>query len=495
MRSALVLLLALTPLCVYAQEQAASDPADKLAAEVKRMIDVFSVVNQQAADPVSPDTAIYQGAIPGMLRTLDPHSAFFDPQQFQQLNEMQHSEQKGFGSIVSVLPGRVIVLQTLQGTPSEKAGLSAGDEIVAINGIPLANLEFEQLVQLLTIARQREVSLEIRRPGNASLLRINMSPELMNSPTVDRSFLIAPGVGYLRVTSFEQPTGSLVRETIEKLGGADLKGLILDLRNNPGGAVQAAIETAALFMKPDQLIFSIKGRSATTEDVRVPKYGRPYNFPMAVLVNGKTASASEILSGALQDHDRAVILGEPSYGKGLVQQVFMLSDNTGLALTTAFYYTPSGRSIQKPLNGVQLGAATVVDKGPYKTDSGREVRGGGGIQPDEVVYPAQQSRLQLVLDASGTITSFASEYLRAHKTSEDVQVTPELLDQLETYAAGRQIQPSVGEWLAIRDWVQSRLTQEIANLKDGVAKGDEIELKRDPVVQRALERIGAGKAQ
>ena len=173
------------------------------------------------------------------------------------------------------------------------------------------------------------------------------------------------------------------------------------LRDNPGGAVQAAIETASLFLKAEQVIFSAKGRSSQNEEVRVPKYNRPYTFPLAVLVNAKSASASEIVSGSLQDHDRAVILGEPSYGKGLVQQVYTLSSNSGLALTTAFYYTPSGRSIQKPLSGGQLDAATIVDQGPYKTDSGREVRGGGGIQPDEVVCPEGDSRLRLVLDASG----------------------------------------------------------------------------------------------
>ncbi len=403
---------------------------------------------------------------------------------------MERSEQKGFGSVVSVLPGRVIVLQVVQGTPSAKAGLSAGDEILAINNIALARLEFEQLVQLLSAARQQQVALDIRHPGGSRLDRITMSPELVDTPTVDRAFLPAPGIGYLRITSFEEPTGKLVKETIEKLGGEALKGLILDLRDNPGGAVQAAIETASLFLKSEQVIFSAKGRSAQNEEVRVPKYNRPYTFPLAVLVNAKSASASEILSGSLQDHDRAVILGEPSYGKGLVQQVYNLSSNSGLALTTAFYYTPSGRSIQKPLSGGQLDAATIVDQGPYKTDAGREVRGGGGIQPDEVVLPGADSRLRLVMDASGAITSFAGEYLRAHEITEDFEVTSAALDGLRTYLSERDIQPSAGEWLANRSWVQSRLQQELFTLKFGVAKGDEVEMRRDPVVGKALERLG-----
>jgi len=471
--------------------QIKEDPVENIAQPLKTMIDVFTAVEQEAADPVSPDAAIYEGAIPSMLRTLDPHSSFFDPGQFQQLQEMERSEQKGFGSIVSVLPGRVIVLQTLPGTPAAKADLSAGDEIVAVNGIPLARLDPEQLVQVLSQSRQHQATLDIHRPGDAGLSRIVMSPELVKTPTVDRSFMVAPGIGYLRITEFDEPTGALVREKIEDLGGPELQGLILDLRDNPGGAVTAAVATASLFLKSEQLIFSVKGRSAKPEEVRVTKYNRPYAFPMVVLVNEKSASASEIVSGALQDHDRATILGVPTYGKGLVQQVYPLSGNAGMALTTAFYYTPSGRSIQKPLSGGQLDAATVVDQGPYKTDSGREVLGGGGIRPDQVVLPEAQSRLRIVMDASGVITSFASEYLRAHEIAEGFEVGPAMLDELNAYCAAHSIQPGVSEWLSNQRWIQSRLQQEIDNLKFGVQKGDEVEVRRDPVIGAALQRLAA----
>ena len=484
------LLLAFLLVCLSGTLAAQSeDPIAAVAPQLKNMLEVFSVMEREAADPVDPDAAFYQGAIPSMLRTLDPHSSFFDPQQFQQLQQMERSEQKGFGSIVSIVPGRVIVLQTLPGTPAAKAGLSAGDEVIAVNGVILGRLGPEQLVQVLGAARQQMAVLDVQGPGDAHPRRLMMSPELVKTPTVDRAFMLAPGVAYVRITEFEEPTGKLVKETIESLGGMNLQGLILDLRDNPGGAVSAAIETASLFLKSDQLILSSRGRATKSEDIKVAKYNRPYTFPMAVLVNEKTASASEIVSGALQDHDRAVILGEPTYGKGLVQQVYPLSAGAGMALTTAFYYTPSGRSIQKPLSGGQLDTASVVDKGPYKTDSGREVRGGGGIQPDQVVLPDAQSRLRLVLDASGAITSFASEYVRGHEIGENFQVTSAMLDQLSAYASAHQIQPGLGEWLRDRDWILSRLQQEIANLKFGVARGDEIEVRRDPVAAEALKRL------
>ena len=180
-----------------------------------------------------------------MLRTLDPHSVFFDPDQFEQLQQMQQSESKGFGTVVSLLPGRVIVLQTLEGSPSAKAGLSAGDEILAINTIPVRYLDIRS-AGATTCAKpaSSEAMLDVRKPGASALVQVTMSPELLDAPSVDRAYMVAPGIGHLRITSFEEPTGKLVQETIEKLGGENLKGLILDLRDNPGGAVQAAAETA-----------------------------------------------------------------------------------------------------------------------------------------------------------------------------------------------------------------------------------------------------------
>jgi carboxyl-terminal processing protease len=465
------------------------DPSEQLARDLKKLIDVFNIANREEADPFPADVAFYQGAIPGMLKVLDPHSIFFDPGQFDQLKHMQNSESKGFGSIVSVLPGRVIVLQTLEGTPSAKSGLTAGDEILAINGYELARLEFEQLVQLLTAARQHDAQLFVRRPGASGVLRFTLKPELVEQPSIDRAFMVAPDIGYMRIASFEEATGKLAREKIESIGGEKLKGLVLDLRGNPGGSVEAALETASLFLEPEQLVFSVKGRKAKTEEVRVPKFAKPYKFPVAILIDAKSASASEILSGALQDHDRATILGEPSYGKGLVQRVYPLAGNTGLALTTAFYYTPSGRSIQKPLAFGQLDSKAIVPVGSFHSDSGREVRGGGGIQPDQIVQQPELTRLEMVLDASGVITSFASEYVKSHEIAADFEITPQMLDELRVFLSAQHIQPSVSDFLRERGWIQDLLKQQIVNLKFGVAKGDEMEMQRDVVVVAALKKL------
>ena len=471
--------------------RADDDPAAGLAEDLKKLLDVFTILDQQAADPVSPDQAFYQGAIPGMLRTLDPHSIFFDPDQFQQLQQMQRSEAKGFGTIVSINPGQVTILQTMEGSPSAKSGLSAGDEILAINNIPIAPLIPEQLVQLLSQARQQAVVLDVRKPGNARAFRLTLSPELVDAPSVDRGFLIQPGIAYLRIKSFEEPTGKLVKTTIERLGGESLKGLVIDMRANPGGAVQAAVEVASLFLQPGQVVFTVRGRTEQKQEALVPALTKPYTFPVAVLMDQMSASAAEILAGSLQDHDRAAILGEPSYGKGIVQNVFPLSGNTGLALTIAFYYTPSGRSLQKPLESGSLNVAAKATPGAFHTDAGREVRGGGGIQPDIAIQPPQVSRLVYVLSISGVLTTFASEYVRSHDIPDNFEVTPNLLDELKVYLSARKIQPGVAEWLREGDLIRSKLKQEIVNLKFGVERGDQIEMQRDPVVQRAVQSLSA----
>jgi carboxyl-terminal processing protease len=462
-------------------------PADDLDALLKRFTQLVAIVESQAADPVNTEQAIYGGAIPGMLRELDPHSIFFDPQQNEQLKEMERSERKGFGTVVSVLPGRVIILQALPGTPSAKSGLQPGDEIVAVNNIALARLEFDQIVQFLSEARQHQAQLIVRRPGNVRLLNFVLDPALVDSPSVDRAFLLKPGVGYIRANGFDPQTAKQLKEAIENLGGEKLKGLVLDLRDNPGGVVQAALEGASYFLKPGQKILSVKGRSVEGQDVDTPKTATPYSFAMAVLVNEKTASAAEIVSGALQDHDRATIIGQPTFGKGLVQNVFPLSGNTALALTTAFYYTPSGRSIQKTLPSGHL--EIEKQKQEFRTDSGRVVTGGGGIQPDVMIAPEPMTQLRVALDASGMYTSFATEYIQKNKITDAFEVTPAVLEEFQVYAGQHSIQPPVGEWVREREWVQSRLKQEIFNQALGVAKGDEVEAQRDPAIRAALSKM------
>ncbi|HEX6545153.1 MAG TPA: S41 family peptidase [Bryobacteraceae bacterium] len=461
---------------------------------LQKFTDVFGIVEQNAAEPVALDRSLYEGAIPAMLRPLDPHTQFFDPQQFDQLKQMEHSEQKGFGSVVSVLPGRVLFLQTLPGTPSNKAGIMPGDDLVAVGNVIIARLQPEQIVGLLTQARQQKVQILVRREGSPRLLTFTLTPALVDSPTVDRAFLLKPGYAYIRVTSWDMHTSAEFHNAIEKLGGNNLRGLVLDLRNNPGGVVKTALDAASMFLNPGERILTAKGRFGKPQTADVPPNAKPYHFPLAVIVNGKTASASEILTGALQDHDRATVVGQKSYGKGLVQSVLPLSNNTGLALTTAFYYTPSGRSIQHPLQNSQL-SQTFSKEGDsrlpkYHTDAGRVVLGGGGIEPDIKIGPPSETQLEAVLDASGLVTDFATRYIADHRPlPSSFEVTPDMLDDFKVFLSARNVQPNVADWSRDRVWITSRLKQEILTQAEGVAAGDQVEMQRDPEVKAALKAV------
>ncbi len=470
------------------------DPGKDLSESLKRFIGVLSTVQSEGADAPQVDKLLYEGAIPSMLRELDPHTQFFDPAQFQQLKQMEDSEQKGFGSIVSVLPGQVIFLQTLPGTPSNKAGIQAGDELLAVNNIAIRSLDPEQIVQLLTEARQQRVAIYVRRRGSPRPLQFQLTPELVDAPSVDRAYMLKSGVGYIRIASWDLQTAKQLSDAITKLGGNSLRGLIIDLRNNPGGVVKASLDAASMFLAPGQLILTAKGRSSQAQSATVPKVAKPYRFPVSILLNAKTASASEIFSGALQDHDRASVVGETSYGKGLVQSVVPLSDGAGLAITTAFYYTPSGRSIQHPLRDSALSntfSGKPVPNAPtYKTDSGRVVTGGGGIQPDIRVEPAQLTRLEAVLDASGVLTAYATNYLASHSPIPDpFTVSPEMLDDLKVYLSSRSIAPTLAEWSSERPWITNRFTEEIVTQARGVAAGEEVQAQHDPQVQAALHAL------
>ncbi len=333
----------------------------------------------------------------------------------------------------------------------------------------------------------------MRRPGEAQPVTVRLSPAELESPSVDRAFLLEPGIGYVRVSSFDAKTAEALRETVEKLGGEKLAGLVLDLRNNQGGVVQSAVAAAALFLEPGSVLFSARGRNTPPEELKVPEGFTPWRFRLAVLVNGKTASAAELFTGAIQDNDRGVVLGEPTFGKGLVQRVYPLSDGTGLALTTAFYYTPSGRSIQKPLRGTELDRALAREEKEYRTRLGRTVRGGGGIEPDLIVYQQAYTPLGRVLEASGAYPNFATEWLKGHQQKVDAsfQVTPEILDEFRLWLSRRNIRPTMAEWTAEREIIERRLKQEILNQAVSVAAGDEVELRADPVVRRAMSLIQA----
>ena len=469
-----------------------SPPADELTSESLRFTQVYNAIQQNFAEAVDPDAAVLNGGIRGMLSALDPFCAFFDRDQFELLKQQTRGEGLGFGSILYVTPGKVLVLQTAQGSPSWRAGLGPGDEIVEINGTRVNRVSFESLVELLRTSRSRPVRLGVIHPGKFVSQDFDLKPAEVALPSVDRSFLLSPGIGYIHLSGFEQNTPQEVLEAMERLAKPPLEGLLLDLRDNHGGVVDAAIGVASLFLKPDTLVMTLRGRSAREKVSRTVAAPEQFNLPLVVLVNGDTASAAEVLAAALQDHDRAVIAGQPTYGKGVVQSVTPLSENTGLALTTAQYFTPSGRSVQRPIPGSALAAPgreldPATDSQSPHTDDGRPVSSaGGGITPDVPLPSARLDPWVSFLNQAGAFTNFASDYFALHGWSNP---PPEpdgvMLEDFKLFLNREGIRTPPEYWEPDQDYLKLRIKVELLNLVSGLSAGDEVQTKGDPQVQQA----------
>jgi carboxyl-terminal processing protease len=466
-------------------------PSDEVTTACLKFAAVYGVLQENFMAPVEPDRSIFDGGIRGMLATLDPFSAFLDREQFELLKEQTRGEAMGFGSVLYVTPGKLVVLQTAQGSPSWRAGLGPGDEIVAINGTRVAQLDFQALVQLLQRARGHPVRLGVIHPGKLISDDLDLKPAEVAMPTVDKVFLLSPGLGYVHLSGFEQKTPQEVVNAVGSLNAPPLRGLLLDLRDNHGGMVDAAVAVASLFLKPDLLVLTTRGRVMPEKAYRTFPTPKHFDMPLIVLVNGNTASAAEVLAAALQEHDRGVIAGQPTFGKGLVQSVAELSDKTGLALTTGQYLTPSGRSIQRPIPGTALAALSEVPShspsaGGFHTDNGRPVSAGGGITPDVSVPPPNVDPWLAFLNQAGTFTNFALDYLsRRGKVSDSFEPSTAVLKEFVDYLTQHGIRVPGEYWDHDQEQVKQRIKVELFDLVFGLVRGDEVEVNSDPQVRKA----------
>ncbi len=453
----------------------------ELERSVGQLTRVLAILEQKFVDPVDAEAALFNGAMPAMVRNLDPFSAFLDPDQFESLREMQRSTEKGFGSVLAVNHGRVDILQTLPESPMARAGVSPGDEIVGINGYWLAELNQDQLVAVLSEARQRQVDMLVRRPQFSRLIPLTLTPAELADPSVQLSFFPRPDIGYVRIVNFEAGTDVELREAVERLGGDSLEGLVIDLRKNPGGLVEAAVRTLTMFLEPDQRILWIEGRDGPKEEVRTPP-GEPYRFPLAVLIDSETASAAELVAAALQDHGRAALVGTHSFGKGLVQSVFELSGGAGLALTTARYLSPDSRTIQRPIG--KCGDFQLSPCGDEDEPTAR-----GGIEPD-VVAIRNYTPFETVMKASESFLDFAKQYVQGDRViDENFEPSPQMLDEFQLFLSQRRIRVTLAEWTSAMDFIRANLKQEVFNLTLGVESGYKVEMRSDPTVLAAIEAL------
>jgi carboxyl-terminal processing protease len=489
--------LAASLLAFVASAPAQSEvPPDDVAAESVKFADVYGILEANYMDPIEPDRAILEGGIRGMLTTLDPFSSFFNPSQFELLKQQEQGKALGFGSILYVQPGKVTVLEARENSPASRAGLGPGDEIVEVNGTRLDRLDFQSLVELLERSRSQTVRLAVIHPGIVVPVEFKLDPAEVALPTVDKAFLAQPGIGYIHLGGFEQNTPLEVASALDRMGARELQGLILDLRDNPGGLVNSAVQTASLFLSPGSTVLTVKGRATPVKTYSAISQPERFEVPLLLMVNGNTASAAEILVAALEENGRALVVGEPTYGKGVVQNVLPLSEKCGLALTSAQYLTPTGRSIQRPLEGTQLAEAFTAGEpaaaaNPAPTEpraaSGQPTFEKGGIIPN-VEIPSPSSDAWLVfLNGRGLFTDFASDYLTRHERPDrSFEPADAVLDEFKDFLHRQGILTPEEYWLPDQARVRVRIKTEVVNLVFGLAIGDEVETLADPEVQKAV---------
>lgn len=355
---------------------------------------------------------LVEDAITGMLSKLDPHSSYTSAKETKKLNEPLEGKFEGIGVQFNMLQDTLVVIQTVKKGPSEKVGILSGDRIVRVDTLNIAGVKMsrDSIMNLLRGKKGTKVRLTIVRRGAVSPLQFTVTRDKIPLNTLDAAYMIAPKVGYIHLGSFGATSNDEVTEAIKKLKKQGMTKLIFDLQTNGGGYLGAATQIASQFLTHGQLVVYTEGRSQRPERFTAEAGGQFTSGPLAILTNEYTASAAEIVSGAIQDHDRGIIIGRRTFGKGLVQRPLALPDGSMIRLTTAHYYTPSGRCIQKPyvkgdrkdydmdvVNRLNHGELTCLDSihldstKVYKTDLGRTVYGGGGIMPDLFV-PADTSR-------------------------------------------------------------------------------------------------------
>lgn len=467
-------------------------PPDDVTQGSLKFTEVYGLLEEHYMEPLDPDRGIFDGGIRGALGALDPFSAFFDPVQFEQLQQQTRGKVRGFGSILYVQPGKVVVLQTAEGSPSRRAGLGPGDEIVEVNGVRIDRLDLQGLVELLHRARTQRVRLGVVRPGRVVAQDFELNPAEVDMPTVDKAFILSPGIGYLHVSGFDQKTPREVRAALGRLGAEKLDGLLLDLRDNPGGVLDTAVGAASLFLPPEIPVITVRGRAFPEKVYRTRATTAHYDLPLIVLVNRNTASAAEVLAAALQEHDRALLVGEASFGKGVIETVTPLSEKTGLALTTAQYFTPSGRSLQRPLPGTALAVtdkslnAASASSTEFRTAGGRLVSAGGGVTPDFPVTARSLDPWVIFLEQRGIFTNFASHFLTLNRTiTQSFDPDARVLDDFRSYLDRQRIRVPEEYCSQDQDYLKLRIKAELFNLVYGLASGEEVETRGDPQVQKA----------
>ena len=508
--------------------------------------EAISAISVEYAGDIDYEKAT-QAAIQGMLSTLDPHSMYFPYNEFKKLREDQDSKFFGIGVTIVQHRDGVYIQSAVEDTPAGRLGLRYGDRILEVDGQDAREWSSEQVSKKVRGGKGEPVTLKVERAGSEAPLTFTVIRDLVPLPSIRNAYMLRPGTGYIGLTGgFQSTSDEELREALDKLKDQGMRQVILDMRGNPGGLLNQAIDVASEFLPRDLVVVSVKGRTEYSDPIVYKSTGAdPEDVPLVILINRGTASASEIVAGAIQDHDRGLIVGETSFGKGLVQHVFLLPFSTGLTLTTARYYTPSGRSLQRDYSSGSLydyytrhdedtltqGAASAAgsptsrkaeatptqpvptphaQSGPaVKTAGGRVFYGGGGITPDIDVRPvifsplknriaeaAFQFTRQLAAGRVAGLESYKVERVQYGRNAKatDYPINDRVLDAFRSFVrtdTASQLTPAqLDEEL---DFVKLRLREEIVTAAYSNDAGARVLLDSDPQVLRALEALPDAK--
>ncbi|MFS8085948.1 MAG: S41 family peptidase, partial [Acidobacteriota bacterium] len=487
--------------------------------------EALSIIQERYIDGNKLDfNNVYKSSIIGMLRSLDPHSNYFDKEEFDEMKTDQRSEYFGIGaSIQNYSVGEqtdTYIAATFQNSPAARAGLRFGDRIDAVDGVSMHAKSSAEVRDKIRGPRNTQVKLSLTRANTGKTEVVEIIRDAVPQPSVPDAYIIRPGVGYIDMTrGFNYDTVDGLLSALDFLHARGMNSLVLDLRNNPGGFLEQAIHVAETFLPAGQLILTQKGRNGANDHTYVSRNSDPDRIPLVILVNEYTASASEIVAGAMQDHDRAMIVGQTSFGKGLVQSIIPLEYGAGLTLTSAKYYTPSGRLIQRDYsdggfyNYIYRGGTLRDSNGDTKpngpasrTDTGRPVFGGGGITPDEMVkqdnFTPTQGRLRNPLFffarevATGRVAGLEKYKVdRAIEFGHDLEptdfpMTEAVHKAFKDYVAGDSNWKSLAPVLdRNRAYIETQLRLSLATAAYGSVTSVQVQVKADPQVAKAVEVV------
>ncbi len=474
--------------------------------------------------------ALVESSIGGMLRTLDPHTSFMSSEAYSSMRERQQSSFFGLGILVGMRNGLLTVVTPIEGTPGHRMGLRAGDVISEIEGDPTDGMTLNEAVRRLKGPKGTQVTISVTRPGLDKPLEITITRDEIPQNTVRYTYMLSEDTGYISVSDFNRGTGKEVQEAIARLQDEGMEGLILDLRGNGGGLLDQAIAVSDLFLPDGAKIVETRGRTRDSfQEYYASDDPKALDIPIVILVGQGTASAAEIVAGAVQDHDLGMIVGTPTWGKGLVQTVYSVSNDAGLALTTAKYYTPSGRLIQRDYSsyfdyqtlgngppggsgdadtGLGLDPETGQDEGSnrnrqtFRTDLGREVYGGGGITPDVLVEPQSLHETVQYLLSRSAFFDFAVEWTNTNEVPDrSWQPQAEFLEAFSTWLVEQEISTAdefaeAAAEAGTQETMLRYLKAEVFNSAFGIearyqvlAEGDNQILRAQEVLEEASELL------